>query len=100
MGKSYYIYIITNKSNTLYIGLTNNLRKRLWEHKNKLVEGFSKKYNLDTLIYFEEHQNISQAIVREKQIKGWLRKKKIKLIKTINPNFEDLGVKFNFSQTS
>ena len=100
MGKSYYIYILTNKSNTLYIGLTNNLRKRLWEHKNKLVEGFSKKYNLDTLIYFEEHQNISQAIVREKQIKGWLRKKKIKLIKTINPNFEDLGVKFNFSQTS
>ena len=100
MGKSYYIYILTNKSNTLYIGLTNNLRKRLWEHKNKLVEGFSKKYSLDTLIYFEEYQNISQVIVREKQIKGWLRKKKIKLIKTINPNFEDLGVKFNFSQTS
>ena len=100
MGKSYYIYILTNKSNTLYIGLTNNLRKRLWEHKNKLVEGFSKKYNLDTLIYFEEHQNISQAIVREKQIKGWLRKKTIKLINTINPNFEDLGEKFNSSQTS
>jgi len=100
MGKSYYIYILTNKSNTLYIGVTNNLRKRLWEHKNKLVEGFSKKYSLDTLIYFEEYQNISQVIVREKQIKGWLRKKKIKLIKTINPNFEDLGVKFNFSQTS
>jgi len=91
---SYYIYILTNKSNTLYIGVTNNLQKRLYEHKNKLVEGFTKKYNLDKLIYFETYQDINEAIKREKQIKGWIRKRKIELIKSKNPTFEDLSLSF------
>jgi|SRR3989344_6458932 len=96
----YFVYILTNKSNTLYIGVTNNLQKRHWEHRNKLVEGFSKKYNLDRLIYYESYTDIEEAIRREKQVKGWLRKKKINLIKSINPNFEDLGKKYKLSQTS
>jgi len=90
----YYVYILTNKSNTLYVGVTNNLQKRLYEHKNKLVNGFTKKYNLNKLIYFEIYQNINDAIKREKQIKGWIRKKKIALIKTKNPNFNDLSKNF------
>jgi len=90
----YFIYILTNKSNTLYIGVTNNLRKRLYEHKNKLVEGFTKKYNLDKLIYFEEYQDVNEAIKREKQIKGWIRKRKIELIKIKNPTFNDLSLSF------
>ena len=90
----YFIYILTNKSNTLYIGVTNNLRKRLYEHKNKLVEGFTKKYNLYKLIYFEEYQDVNEAIKREKQIKGWIRKRKIELIKIKNPTFNDLSLSF------
>jgi len=91
---NYYIYILTNKSNTLYVGVTNNIQKRLYEHKNKLINGFTKKYNLNKLIYFETYQNINDAIKREKQIKGWTRKKKIDLIKTKNPNFNDLSKNF------
>ena len=95
MRKKYWIYILTNKSNTLYIGVTNDLMRRLWEHKNKLVKGFSSKYNLNRLIYFEEYKNAIEAIAREKKIKGWLRKKKIELIKTANPKFIDLSNKFS-----
>jgi len=91
---SYYVYILTNKSNTLYIGVTNNLQKRLYEHKNKLVKGFTYKYNLNKLVYFEEYQDINEAIKREKQIKGWIRKRKINLIKTKNLNFKDLSLSF------
>ncbi len=90
----YYIYILTNKSNSvLYIGVTNNLSRRLYEHKNKLIDGFSKKYNTNKIVYFEESSSIDDAILREKQLKGWSRKKKIQLIESINPNWIDFGEK-------
>lgn len=88
---SYYVYIMTNKSNTLYVGVTDNIERRLWEHKNKLVKGFTNKYNINKLIYLEEYNDITEAIYREKQIKGWAREKKMELIKTQNPEFNDLG---------
>ena len=87
----YYIYIMTNKSGTLYIGVTSDLQRRVYQHKNKLVEGFSKKYNITRLVYYEVTTDIDAAIAREKQIKGWLRAKKIALIKSINPNRRDLS---------
>ena len=86
----YFVYIMTNKSQTLYTGVTNNLLKRVYQHKNKLIDGFSKKYNITILIYYETHQDIRAAIAREKQIKGWLRKKKIALIESMNPEWKDL----------
>ncbi|MBV6421535.1 MAG: hypothetical protein DAHOPDDO_02810 [Ignavibacteriaceae bacterium] len=89
--KDYYIYIMTNKSKTLYTGMTNNLNRRVYEHKNKLIEGFTKKYNIDKLIYFELFNNPKDAIRREKQIKGWIRKKKIELIESMNPEWKDLS---------
>ncbi len=89
--KQYYVYIITNKSYTLYTGITNNFSKRTFEHKTKLVEGFTKKYNINKLIYYEIFNDPYEAIKREKQLKGWTRKKKINLIKTINPEFKDLS---------
>ena len=89
--KDYYVYIITNKSKILYTGVSNNLTRRVYEHKHKLVEGFTKKYNIDKLVYFEVFNNVDDAIRREKQIKGWLRKKKITLIESINPQWKDLS---------
>lgn len=85
------VYILTNINNiTFYIGVTSNLPKRIWEHKNKFVDGFTKKYNVDKLVYYELTENIETAINREKQLKNWHRDWKIKLIKKINPNFDDL----------
>lgn len=82
---------MTNNANTvIYTGVTNNLQKRIFEHKEKLVEGFTKKYNIVKLVYFEQFDDIKNAIEREKQIKGGSRKKKINLIKSINPEFKDL----------
>jgi len=89
---NYYVYILTNKSNTLYIGITNDLIRRLYEHKNKLIAGFTKKYNIDRLIYYEVFDSPETAIQREKEIKSWTRKKKLELIKKINPNFEELEI--------
>ena len=92
MSKEYYIYLITNKGlNVLYAGVTNNLIRRIYEHKNKLVEGFTKKYNVDRLIYYEVYSEISDAIAREKQIKGWARKNKNDLINQTNPEWKDLS---------
>ena len=91
MSKSYFVYILTNNSGTLYTGVTNNLERRMWEHKNKLVKGFTKKYNIDKLVYFEQLGDIEQAIVAEKRIKGWKREKKIALIESINPDWKDLS---------
>ena len=75
---NYYVYILTNKSNTLYIGITNDLIRRLYEHKNKLIAGFTKKYNIDRLIYYEVFDSPETAIQREKEIKSWTRKKEIR----------------------
>lgn len=82
---------MTNKGDTvLYTGITNNLTKRVYEHKTKIVEGFTKKYNINKLVYCEEYNDVEEAIKREKQIKGWLRIKKINLIKDINPEFKEI----------
>ena len=91
MKEQYYVYIMTNKYNTvLYVGVTNDLVRRVYEHKNKLVKGFTAKYNIVKLVYYEIHEDIKEAIKREKQIKGWLRVKKEELIKTMNPSWKDL----------
>ena len=87
----YYVYIMTNRSKTLYTGVTNDLIRRVYEHKNKMVEGFTKKYNIMKLVYFEETSDVQAAIEREKQIKGWLRSKKIALIESKNPEWKDLS---------
>jgi putative endonuclease len=92
MSKTYYVYILTNASGTLYIGVTNSLVKRVWEHKNKVVKGFTEKYNISKLIYYETTTDIEQAIIREKQLKNWNRKKKLDLIRKMNPSFEELTV--------
>jgi len=87
----YYIYILTNNHNTtLYIGITNNLIRRIYEHKNKLVDGFTKKYNLHKLVYFESTSDVESAIAREKQLKAGSRKKKIQLIEKENNDWKDL----------
>lgn len=91
MARQSYIYILTNKKyGTLYIGVTNNLSLRIWQHKNKINEGFTKRYNLSKLVYYESCGNIGQAIHREKQLKGWNRSWKIKLIEDFNPQWLDL----------
>jgi putative endonuclease len=92
--KQYYIYIMTNSSRTLYTGVTDDLVRRVYEHKNKLIEGFTKKYNITKLVYYETTSDVHAAIEREKQIKGWLRKKKIALIEVANPGWEDLSVRW------
>ena len=88
----YYIYILSNMSRTLYIGVTSNLERRLYEHKHKLLDGFTKQYNLTRLVYFEVTEDVHAAIAREKQLKGWLRRKKISLIEKYNPGWSDLSV--------
>jgi putative endonuclease len=91
MNKQYYVYIIVNKTNTvLYVGVTNNLERRVYEHKQKFVEGFTKEYNVDKLVYFEEYESIDNAITREKTIKNMLRLKKLNLIRSMNPDFKEL----------
>lgn len=91
MSKQYCVYIATNKWNTvLYTGITGNLTERMYQHKNKLIEGFTKKYNVYKLVYYEIFNDPEEAIVAEKKIKGWTRKKKIDLIKSKNPEFKDL----------
>lgn len=91
----YYVYMLTNYNNkVLYTGVTNNLCRRLYEHKSKLIKGFTEKYNVNKLVYFEESNNPEAAIKREKQIKGWKREKKNNLIEAMNPKWEDLSVKF------
>ncbi len=87
----HYVYIITNKKDgTLYIGVTSDLKKRIWQHKNKIIEGFSKKYNLTKLVYFEIYDEYWEAANREKRMKKWNRDWKIKRIEEVNPNWNDL----------
>ncbi|HCS78582.1 TPA: endonuclease [Patescibacteria group bacterium] len=90
MGKRYFVYILRNHSGNFYIGITSNLTKRVWEHKNKLVKSYTEKYNIDQLIYYEVYQEPLAAIAREKQLKNWNRKKKILLITKENPKFEEI----------
>jgi putative endonuclease len=91
MKNQYYVYIMTNKSGTLYTGMTNNIKQRVFAHKHKLVDGFTKKYNIDRLLYIETFGDANSAIAREKIIKGWIRRKKLELIKTTNPDWKDLS---------
>jgi putative endonuclease len=89
--RQYYVYIMTNKRNTvLYTGITNDLKRRVYEHKTKLVKGFTKKYNINKLIYYEISRNVESAILREKQIKGGSRAKKIQLVNGMNSRWKDL----------
>ena len=91
----YHIYILTNKTNkVLYIGITNDIRRRINEHKSDLIDGFSKRYQIHKLVYFEEYKRPMDAIIREKQLKGLLRTKKIDLINEMNPEWQDLSEKF------
>ncbi len=89
--KNFYVYILASKRNgTLYIGVTSNLIKRIYEHKNNLVDGFSKKYAIHILVYYDVYSNIEEAILREKRLKVWKRKWKLELIEKTNPNWNDL----------
>jgi len=90
----YYVYILSSESKTLYAGVTNDIARRMYEHKNGLVPGFTKKYKVDRLVYLEEAGDVRDAITREKQIKGWLRVKKEELINSTNPSWNDLSEKF------
>ncbi len=91
-NKQYYIYFMTNfEETTLYVGVTNNLERRVYEHKNKLLKGFTSRYNLKKLVHYEIYNDIEQAIAREKQIKSWARQRKVELIKGSNENWIDLS---------
>jgi putative endonuclease len=90
----YYVYILMNRSGTLYAGVTNDLARRLHEHKSKLANGYSRRYNVTRLVYYETTPSAEAAITREKQIKGWLRKKKLALIDSMNPTWEDLSAEW------
>lgn len=93
MDKTYYVYLLTNWNDTvMYVGMTNNLDRRVHEHKNKLVEGFTKKYNVSKLVYFETTNDVMAAIEREKQIKKWRREKKNQLVIRMNPEWRDLSL--------
>jgi len=91
MSKQCYVYIMTNQSGTLYIGVTSDLVRRVGEHKTRKIEGFTKKYHLTKLVYYEAGEDIREAIARGKQLKGWSRTKKLALIKSFNPKWDDLG---------
>jgi putative endonuclease len=91
MTKQYYIYILSNASRRIYVGVTNNLERRVYEHKHMLIPGFTSEYKITRLVYFEITSDVLAAIAREKQIKGWLRSKKLALIDSQNPTWEDLS---------
>jgi putative endonuclease len=82
---------MTNTTGMLYTGITNNLEKRVYEHKMKLLPGFTARYNMNKLVYYESTNDVNAAITREKQIKGWVRRKKVALIDTVNPKWNDLS---------
>jgi len=89
--KTMYVYIMSSSAGVLYVGVTNDIKRRIYEHKNYLIEGFSDKYETDRLVYVESKRDAISAIKREKQIKGWIRKKKVNLIESKNPGWEDLS---------
>jgi putative endonuclease len=89
--KDYYVYILMNKRKTVnYTGVTNDIIRRVYEHKNKLIKGFTSTYNIDMLVYYEDYNDINIALNREKEIKGWKKSKKLELIQKTNPEFKDL----------
>ena len=90
MGK-YYVYILASLTRTVYVGVTNDLVRRVWEHKQKLIGGFTARYNVVRLVHYEETHDIRVAIAREKQIKGWVRDKKVALVESTNPAWKDLA---------
>jgi putative endonuclease len=92
--KKYYVYIMSNKARRLYTGITSKLQKRVFEHKNKLLDGFTARYNFDMLVYYEEFSQVASAITREKQIKSWNREKKLRLILAENPEWRDLSLEW------
>lgn len=93
MSKIGYVYILASKPNsTLYIGVTSNLEQRIYQHKNKHIKGFTSKYNVDRLVWYEEHTDMESAIFREKRLKEWQRAWKIRLIEKLNPSWQDLSV--------
>ena len=94
MTRQYYIYILANVSRRIYVGVTNDLERRVYEHKHKLLSGFTSEYNITRLVYVEATTDVSAAIAREKQIKGWLRHKKVALIETQNPTWADLSAEW------
>jgi putative endonuclease len=89
--KGAYVYMLASKTGTIYIGVTNDLQRRVYEHKSKIISGFTSKYSVDQLIYYEEAFTMPDAIAREKQLKGWRRSKKLDLARTMNPRLEDLA---------
>lgn len=98
--RTYYIYIMASRSRVLYIGVTNDLARRVNEHKQSLIAGFTQTYRVTRLVYFEQFGDIRDAIAREKQIKGWVRARKLNLIEARNPTWEDLSSHPSFSSTS
>jgi len=88
---SFWVYIMASRTKRLYIGVTNNLERRVWEHKAGMIDGFTKRYNINKLVYQEDYESIRDAIAREKQLKGWLREKKVSLIESGNPEWDDLA---------
>lgn len=92
----YWFYVMASLSGTLYSGMTNNIEKRVSQHKNKLIEGFSAKYGCDRLVYFESFDDVRIAIDREKEVKGWSRKKRIALLESRNPRWEDMALNWGY----
>lgn len=98
--RHYYVYILTNWNNeVMYVGMTNNLERRMYEHKNKLVDGFTKKYNVFKLVYYELGNDVNAVIAREKEIKKWRREKKDNLVKTLNPEWKDLSLEWDVPES-
>jgi len=91
VSKQYYVYLMASKSHVLYVGLTNDLQRRVEQHKQKLVEGFTARYNITRLVYYEVTNDVHVALAREKEIKGWRRSKKVALIESVNPTWRDLS---------
>ena len=96
---SYFTYIVASRSRTLYIGVTRDLHRRIWQHKAKQIDGFTSTYNCDRLVWFESYQDVRNAIRREKQLKGWRREKKLVLIASTNPTWIDLSEAWYAPQT-
>jgi putative endonuclease len=92
--KQFYVYILASRSRVLYTGMTSDLKRRVYEHTHKLTPGFTSRYNVNRLVYYEVTADVKAAIAREKQIKGWLREKKIALIESVNPAWSDLSVQW------